>query len=219
MWKRFFACIMCAFVISASAAGAHTLDLEGMLGAAVDAFKAVTLSDAEVRDMAAARKEMDSKNKLAPPTDPQAIRLARITRGISVDRGLRPDIKLYLSPDVNAFAMADGTIRVYSGLMKVMNDDEVCYVIGHEMGHVALGHTKATSSPATPPPATGQPPLKGSRRARCKSSRGGCRITGGITARGKENVTSGGVPADITCSGTAGRRTGCGCSCLSSISS
>ncbi|OPY03047.1 MAG: Metalloprotease LoiP precursor [Syntrophorhabdus sp. PtaB.Bin047] len=143
--RKLFVSMICVFVISASAPGAHALDLEGMLGAAVDAFKAVTLSDAEVRNMAAAaKKEMDSKNKLAPPTDAQAIRLARITRGISLDRGLRPDIKLYLAPDVNAFAMADGTIRVYSGLMKAMTDDEVCYVIGHEIGHVTLGHTKAT---------------------------------------------------------------------------
>jgi putative metalloprotease len=124
--RKLFVSMICVFVISASAPGAHALDLEGMLGAAVDAFKAVTLSDAEVRNMAAAaKKEMDSKNKLAPPTDAQAIRLARITRGISLDRGLRPDIKLYLAPDVNAFAMADGTIRVYSGLMKAMTDDEV----------------------------------------------------------------------------------------------
>lgn len=38
--------------------------------------------------------------------------------------------------------MADGTVRVYSGLMDKMNDDEVRFVIGHEIGHVKLGHTK-----------------------------------------------------------------------------
>ncbi|PIN63807.1 metalloprotease, partial [Klebsiella pneumoniae] len=29
-----------------------------------------------------------------------------------------------------------------SGLMDLMNDNEVEAVIGHEMGHVALGHVK-----------------------------------------------------------------------------
>jgi metalloprotease len=43
---------------------------------------------------------------------------------------------------VNAFAIADGTIRLYSGLLDMMTDDEVRYVIGHEMGHVKSGHTK-----------------------------------------------------------------------------
>ena len=43
---------------------------------------------------------------------------------------------------VNAWAMANGCIRVYSGLMDLMNDDELRGVIGHEIGHVALGHSK-----------------------------------------------------------------------------
>ena len=38
--------------------------------------------------------------------------------------------------------MANGCIRVYSGLMDMMNDNEVEGVLGHEMGHVALGHTR-----------------------------------------------------------------------------
>ena len=44
--------------------------------------------------------------------------------------------------DVNAFAMADGTIRLYSGLMQMMNDQELLFVIGHEMGHVARQHIR-----------------------------------------------------------------------------
>ncbi|SUG76253.1 Putative metalloprotease yggG [Salmonella enterica subsp. enterica] len=50
--------------------------------------------------------------------------------------------KVYETKDVNAFAMANGCIRVYSGLMDMMTDNEVEAVIGHEMGHVALGHVK-----------------------------------------------------------------------------
>ena len=38
--------------------------------------------------------------------------------------------------------MANGCIRVFSGLMDMMNDDEVLGVVGHEIGHVALGHSK-----------------------------------------------------------------------------
>ncbi|VTR30443.1 Uncharacterized metalloprotease yggG [Serratia fonticola] len=34
--------------------------------------------------------------------------------------------------------MANGCIRVYSGLMDMMDDNEVEGVLGHEMGHVAL---------------------------------------------------------------------------------
>lgn len=38
--------------------------------------------------------------------------------------------------------MADGTIRVNSGLMDVMNDGELRFILGHEMGHVVERHIK-----------------------------------------------------------------------------
>ena len=44
--------------------------------------------------------------------------------------------------DVNAFAMANGTIRIFAGLMDDFTDDEVRYVIGHEIGHVKKEHTR-----------------------------------------------------------------------------
>lgn len=50
--------------------------------------------------------------------------------------------KVYLSPTVSAFVMACGTIRIYSGLMDMMTDGELVYVIGHEMGHVVENHIK-----------------------------------------------------------------------------
>ncbi len=61
--------------------------------------------------------------------------------GNEVD-GTPVNYKVYMTSDVNAWAMANGCVRVYSGLMDVMNDNEVEGVLGHEMGHVALGHTR-----------------------------------------------------------------------------
>lgn len=43
---------------------------------------------------------------------------------------------VYESSTVNAFSCGDGSIRVYSGLMDVMTDDELFAVIGHELGHI-----------------------------------------------------------------------------------
>ena len=39
-------------------------------------------------------------------------------------------------------AMADGSIRIYSGLMEMMDDGELRFVIGHEMGHVVRKHIR-----------------------------------------------------------------------------
>ena len=118
------------------------------LGKALDAGKgllsAETLSDEELKsyfDQMAA--DSDRRNKVAGPKDPYAKRLDKLTKGLSNYDGLSLDHKVYITPEINAFAMANGTIRIYSGLMDKFTDDEVRYVIGHEIGHVKSGHTKA----------------------------------------------------------------------------
>lgn len=122
---------------------ARKFDLGGAIGAATDAAKAATLSDADVRSYAAQMAAYaDKQARIAPAADKYAQRLTALTASCQEDQGLRLNYKVYLTKDVNAFAMADGTIRFYSGLMDMMTDDELRYVIGHEIGHVKHGHTK-----------------------------------------------------------------------------
>ena len=119
------------------------IDVGGMLGAATDAAKAASLTDAQVRDYAAQMAAYsDKRATIAPAGNAYATRLAALTSGAQEDGGLRLNYKVYMVKQVNAFAMADGTIRFYSGLMDMMSDDELRYVIGHEIGHVKAGHTK-----------------------------------------------------------------------------
>ncbi|MFH1398259.1 MAG: M48 family metalloprotease [Candidatus Omnitrophota bacterium] len=42
--------------------------------------------------------------------------------------------------ELNALALPGGYIYVYKGLMDIINDDELAYVLGHETGHVAARH-------------------------------------------------------------------------------
>ena len=119
------------------------LDVGGMLGAATDAAKAATLTDAQVRDYASQMaKYSDKQAAIAPAASPYGQRLVTLNQGLTEDGGLKLNYKVYMVKQVNAFAMADGTIRLYSGLMDMMSDDELRYVIGHEMGHVKAGHSK-----------------------------------------------------------------------------
>ena len=69
-------------------------------------------------------------------------RLRKLTKGITQVDGIPLNFKVYQTKEVNAFACADGSVRVYTGLMDLMTDDEVLGVIGHEIGHVAMKHTK-----------------------------------------------------------------------------
>jgi putative metalloprotease len=119
------------------------IDVGGMLGAGVDAAKAATLTDQQVRDYAAQMaKYADKQASIAPAGNPYAQRLTTLTSGLTEDAGIRLNYKVYMTPEVNAFALADGSIRFYSGLMDMMTDDEIRYVIGHEIGHVQSGHTR-----------------------------------------------------------------------------
>lgn len=105
--------------------------------AATSAAKAVTLSDDEVAGYA---KEymvwMDENNPVAPADHELSQRLIKLTSGLENHDGLTLNFKVYLVKDVNAFACADGSVRVCAGLMQVMDDNEVLGVIGHEIGHV-----------------------------------------------------------------------------------
>jgi putative metalloprotease len=113
------------------------------LQAGADAVRAATLDDEDVQRLAVdVAQESDRKHEVAPPENPHAKRLEKLTGGYRMIDGREFHFKVYLSPMVNAFAMADGTIRIYSGLMDMMTDPELIFVIGHEIGHVVENHIK-----------------------------------------------------------------------------
>jgi putative metalloprotease len=137
------------YIATAAAIGCATM-LAGCAGANMDSltqaggslFSAATLSDANVKQLSdQSCAEMDKKNTVATADSTYAKRLVNIMSGLQ-NTGLPLDAKVYMTKDVNAWAMANGCVRVYSGLMDLMSDDEVRGVLGHEIGHVALGHTK-----------------------------------------------------------------------------
>ena len=107
------------------------------LQATVDVLKAADLSDDEVQRMAAQYvRYCDAQNRVAPAGDPYAERLARLTGRYVAVNGIPLNFKVYNTTAVNAFATADGSIRVFSGLMDRLGDDELMAIVGHEMGHV-----------------------------------------------------------------------------------
>lgn len=109
------------------------------------AMKALSLSDADIVTMSdQSCAAMDQKNKVADAGSGYAKRLDKVVKAMpSTVNGKTANYKVYMTGDVNAWAMANGCIRVYSGLMDLMNDDELRAVVGHEIGHVGLGHSKS----------------------------------------------------------------------------
>jgi putative metalloprotease len=131
----------CLFALMMTACG--NTDMQLATEAGMDAIKAATLSDKEILEIAVqSAKYSDGKSKMAPPENRHAVRLQKLVGSYLQDENIKFNYAVYLSPEVNAFAMADGTIRIYSGLMDMLTDGELRFVIGHEMGHVAKNHIR-----------------------------------------------------------------------------
>ncbi len=113
------------------------------IDAATSGAKAVSFSN---EDAIALSKQgvqwMDEHNKVAAADDPYAIRLEKVFGKHKSEDGLTLNYKVYLVTDINAFACADGSVRVFSSLMDILTDDELLAVIGHEIGHVKNEDTK-----------------------------------------------------------------------------
>ena len=123
--------------------GCEDTDIWMATEAGLDAVTAITLSDDAVRELAQQSSTYaDSEHVIAPAGNPYANRLSRLVGEHLREDGLTFNYKVYLDDQVNAFAMADGTIRVYSGLMDMLDDGELRFVIGHEMGHVVKEHIR-----------------------------------------------------------------------------
>ncbi|WP_029048441.1 M48 family metallopeptidase [Cupriavidus sp. amp6] len=135
-------CAIAAALLAGCSAGMPT-NIDGMVSAGSSLAKAATLSDADVKSLSdQACAESDKTNKIAGANTTYGKRLAKIMSGLNGSNVPNVNAKVYLTRDVNAWAMANGCVRVYSGLMDMMTDDEVRGVLGHELGHVALGHTR-----------------------------------------------------------------------------
>ena len=114
-----------------------------MLGAAANALKSLTFSNEEAAALSLqAVTKMDKDNPIAGAKDAYTLRLNKVFGKHASENGLKLNYKVYKLKDVNAFATADGSVRVFAGLMDIMDNNELLAVIGHEIGHVANEDSK-----------------------------------------------------------------------------
>lgn len=133
-------CIIISFFLFT---GCEETNLDLATEAGVDAVRAITLTDAQVKLVAGqAAAQFDQAHRVAGADSKYTKRLRGVTRKLHTPDNMPFNIRIYLDSRVNAFAMADGSIRIYSGLMDRMDDGELLFVIGHELGHVAEKHLK-----------------------------------------------------------------------------
>jgi len=139
--KLFFAAVCAAALTSCGVLG--NVNSESLSSAAVKTLTATTITDSDIIQLCQQSVAyMDSTNTVATE-GAYYDRLVRVTKDLKAPEGIDFNFKVYITEDVNAFACGDGSIRVYSGLMDVMDDDMLVAIIGHEVGHVVHKDTKA----------------------------------------------------------------------------
>ena len=140
-----------AFALNSNAQfGKVKINKDKLTEAAGNAVKAVTLSDADINALCDEYITwMDTHNPVCevnssdPGMKEYAVRLDNLVKKHVNEGGLKLDIKVYYVVEQNAFACANGSIRVLAGLMDIMTDEQILGVIGHEIGHIKNGDTKA----------------------------------------------------------------------------
>jgi putative metalloprotease len=121
----------------------QNINTERALQAGVTALSAASITDAQVVELSrASMAQTDAESTIAPANSAYTQRLAKLTKGLENYGGLNLNFKAYIKDEVNAFASGDGSVRVYSGLMDVMDDDQLVAILGHEIGHVKNQDTK-----------------------------------------------------------------------------
>lgn len=117
--------------------GCASLNPTKVAQAGAAAAQAFSITDEQVASLCKDYMvQTDGENTVLPASDNYTKRLDNIMKKFKNISDLHVNYKVYKSNTVNAFASGDGSIRVYSGLMDVMDDDEVFAVIGHELGHL-----------------------------------------------------------------------------------
>lgn len=86
--------------------------------------------------------QLDATQDIAQSDDPNARRVQNLITQHRAEDGLSINVRVYNSRDVNAFALPDGSIRLYSGLVETLTDNEILFVLGHEIGHVKRKHAR-----------------------------------------------------------------------------
>ncbi|MPS66591.1 MAG: peptidase [Chryseobacterium sp.] len=139
--KKTVFCLM--FIGAMHSVNAQKINLGKAAGVISNGAKALTFTNEDAIKLSKESVEwMDKNNKVAGPKDPYTIRLNKLFGKHKSQDGLNLNYKVYLVKDINAFACADGSVRVFSSLMDIMTDEELLAVIGHEIGHVKNQDTK-----------------------------------------------------------------------------
>ena len=112
-------------VAAMSLAGCKNMSADDLTSLGMKSLQAATLSDNDVKALSQQScAEMDAQSRIAPAKSAYTKRLNKIAKTLGNNLNGTPiNYKVYITKDVNAWAIANGCVRVYSGLMDMMTDN------------------------------------------------------------------------------------------------
>jgi len=135
----FFASLAVCVLLSSSCGALQNLNQEYVASAAAKTLTAASITDSDIIQLSAQSVEYMDQQSVVLTSGSYYDRINKVVKGLKAPDGLTFNVKVYKTTEINAFACGDGSIRVYSGLMDVMDDDMLVAIIGHEVGHIVHG--------------------------------------------------------------------------------
>jgi putative metalloprotease len=104
---------------------------------ASDMVRATLINDDEMNRIAKKDlKKMDDNQTIAKDIDQYYLDLQKVMKRIDIPKDLKLDIKVYMNPFLYIFSMSNGAIRVNSGIIEALTDDQLLFLMAHEIAHL-----------------------------------------------------------------------------------
>ena len=104
---------------------------------ASDMLRATLINDADLKKIADEDiKKMDDNQTIAKDIDQYYLDLQKIMKRIDIPKDLKLDVKVYVNPFLYIFTRSNNAIRVNSGIIEALNDDEILFLMAHEIAHL-----------------------------------------------------------------------------------
>jgi putative metalloprotease len=117
-----------------------TKSMTSAVKSASDITRATLISDKEMHEEDAKDiTKWDINQTVAKDIDQYYIDLQKIMKRIPLPKDLdvKLDVKVYLNPFLYIISKSNGAIRVNSGIIELLEDDEILFLMAHEIAHIA----------------------------------------------------------------------------------
>jgi len=107
---------------------------------ASDLSRAALITDEELyKEDAKDIAKWDENQTVAKDIDQYYLDLQKIMKKIPLpdDLKVKLDTKVYMNPFLYIFSKSNGAIRVNSGIIELLDDDQILFLMAHEIAHIA----------------------------------------------------------------------------------